>query len=73
VRDKSDEPFEAFGARVLDFCTMQNAQTLVIDLRNNSGGDNSIFGESIEKLRKSDEYARQTVRHYRPPHLFRSS
>jgi hypothetical protein len=53
VRDKSDEPFEAFGARVLDFCTKLNAQTLVIDLRNNSGGDNSIFGEFIERLRAS--------------------
>lgn len=53
LRDKSDEPFEAFGARVLDFCSKQNAQTLVIDLRNNSGGDNSIFGEFIEKLHAS--------------------
>jgi hypothetical protein len=53
VRDKSDEPFEAFGARVLDFCTKQNAQTLVIDLRNNSGGDNSIFREFIQRLHAS--------------------
>src|SRR5215472_2310763 len=53
VRDKSGEPFETFGVRVLDFCTQQKVQTLVIDLRNNSGGDNSIFGGFIEKLRAS--------------------
>jgi hypothetical protein len=53
VRDKSHESFETFGAKVLRYCEDHHTQRLIIDVRNNSGGDNTIFSEFIEKVRKS--------------------
>jgi hypothetical protein len=53
VRDKSDEPFDTFGDRVIRYCEEHNAKRLVIDVRNKSGGDNTIFGGFVEELRKS--------------------
>lgn len=50
VRDKSDEPFDAFGARVLGFISTHAVDRLVIDLRNNSGGDNTIPRQFVRDL-----------------------
>jgi hypothetical protein len=53
VRDKRNETFEDFGLRVLAFCRSHDVDRLVIDVRNNSGGDNTIFGSFIDSLRLS--------------------
>ena len=50
VRDKHGETFEQFGERVLRECDAQHADQLVIDVRNNSGGDNTIFADFITRL-----------------------
>jgi len=58
VRDKSDESFERFGDRVLQYCKARGAERLIIDIRNNDGGDNTIFGDFIQKLRNHPMNAR---------------
>jgi len=54
VRDESGESFDNFGSRVLDLCRERGCERLVIDVRNNSGGDNYLFREFVEKLSRSD-------------------
>jgi len=53
VRDDSGETFETFGTRLLAFCRAHPVDRLIIDIRNNSGGDNTIFRPFIRDLAQS--------------------
>jgi hypothetical protein len=53
VRDDSRETFENFGTRLLAFCRAHPVDRLIIDIRNNSGGDNTIFRPFIRELAQS--------------------
>ena len=53
VRDQGPESIAAFGRRVGQYARQHPVERLVIDVRGNSGGDNTLFGEFIEDLRSS--------------------
>ena len=52
-RQMRDLPFEVFNKDFWDFAARDDAQRLVIDLRNNRGGSSPIFEPFTRKLRKS--------------------
>lgn len=49
-RDLPDRPFAAFAAGLWDTIRKNRVERLVIDLRNNGGGDSSILDPFIEEL-----------------------
>ena len=54
VRDDSGEAFEVLlGTKLLAYCRAHPVKRLVIDIRNNSGGDNTLFRPFIRELAQS--------------------
>ena len=53
VRDQGQESIAEFGHRVLQYSRQHPVERLVIDVRGNSGGDNSLFPDFIRELASS--------------------
>jgi hypothetical protein len=58
-RDLRDRPFAAFTAALWDTIRKNPVERLVIDLRNNSGGDSSILDPFIGELAAAEEVNRK--------------
>ncbi|MBI3667062.1 MAG: hypothetical protein HY236_12725 [Acidobacteria bacterium] len=54
VRDKRDETIDQFGRRLIAFAGSHPVERFVIDIRNNSGGDNTLFRTFVDELGRSD-------------------
>lgn len=53
VADADDEPLERFAQRALDSAEASGAQRLVVDVRRNNGGDNTLLRPLIVRLLRS--------------------
>jgi len=58
-RDLPDRPFRAFAEGLWDTLRKNPAERLVIDLRNNSGGDSSILDPFIGELAAAEDLNRE--------------
>lgn len=54
VRPNGGETLTAFGSRILDTARSISAQKIIIDVRENSGGDNTLFRGMIKALQGSE-------------------
>jgi len=63
VRDQGSQSFEDFGNRLIDFAQLHPVRMFVIDLRQNSGGDNTLVTNFVDRLSHSEKLNR-------PGHLF---
>jgi tetratricopeptide (TPR) repeat protein len=63
VADKPDETLEKFCLRLFDFIKQEPVEYLIIDLRNNGGGNNFLNRPLVHGLIRSDKVNR-------PGHLF---
>jgi len=53
AQDSPEEPFARFCQRVFDFIAANRVEVLVVDLRLNNGGDNTLNGPLIEHIRRT--------------------
>jgi C-terminal processing protease CtpA/Prc len=58
-RDLPDRPFAAFAAELWNTARMKPVERLVVDLRNNGGGDSSILDPFIGELAASKDINRK--------------
>ncbi len=58
-RNKTKEPFSEFSKRLLAVIRDNPVEKLVIDLRNNRGGDSGIMNPFIKELSKNDKVNRK--------------
>ena len=54
TRDDPADPLESFWSRLFAVIDQANAEGLVIDLRNNFGGNKALFEPLVEGIRRSD-------------------
>jgi len=54
VRNRDGETLTAFGARLVGTARMMHASRIVIDVRNNSGGDNTLFHGFVAAIAASE-------------------
>lgn len=55
IRDKRDEGFLQFGKRLIAFATSHAVRRIVIDIRENGGGDNTLVRDFVNELSDSAE------------------
>ena len=63
IRDQGSETIPEFSRRLIEFAESHDVQRFVIDLRQNSGGDNTLVLDFVDRLSRSK-------RLNRPGHLF---
>lgn len=51
--EQNDKPFETFNNELWEFIKAEKPQKIIVDLRNNSGGNSAILRPFLNKLNES--------------------